>query len=198
MIDDAIELYKRALALKTQEEELQKKQKTLISDAVSTGSVKGDSPHWNLIDFVAHLKSLLEKELPTLVQAKEYGKIEIIVSLFTDSSRQKEETTRKAKEPKSSEAQENRFETPLPDSIYEEAEDFGDLLNKARKLRNDQGNGKLTWTRLAEFSGISLGYLNNIRTGTIPSEAVISRLAAVLGGDPEKFKKMAKEHKYKK
>lgn len=195
MFDDVIELYKKALALKTQEEELQKKQKTLISYAISIGLVKGDSPHWSLIDFVAHLKSLLEKELPTLVQAKEYGKIEIIVSLFTDSSRQKEETTRKAKEPKSSEVQESAFETPLPDSIYEEAEDFGDLLNKARKLRNDQGNEKLTWTRLAEFSGISLGYLNNIRTGTIPSEAVISRLASVLGGDPEKFRKIAKEHK---
>lgn len=192
MIDDTIELYKRALILKAQEEELQKKQKALISDAVTIDLVKGDSPSWNLIDFVAHFKSLLEKELPSLVQAKEYGKIEIIASLFTDSSRPKEEAKRKAKEPESSETQEQTFNTALPDSLYKESKNFGDLMNKARKYRNDQGNGKLTWTRLAEFTGISLTYINNIRTGSIPSEAVISRLAAVLGGDKNKFLKIAK------
>ena len=128
-IDALIELYKRAMLVKTLYEDLERKKNVLITDAKAMDVLKGDGPPWNLIDFIANLKILLEKELPSLIQSKDYRTVEIIANLFTQSFGQKGEGVRGERVSPSVEMQEQGFETPLRDSLYKESEDFGDLLN---------------------------------------------------------------------
>lgn len=146
---------------------------------------------------LSQYKDKLKSELEKLINEKNFQEAEEVIKCinnpltYTKIRREKDEKKHiKQKE----ETIERLYETPLPKNIYSESTSFSDLLEKARGYRNEQEKIKLTWNRLAKYANISVSYIVLMRKDyKIPSDAIIKRIADIMGGDPEAFMQIAKK-----
>lgn len=192
MADETLySLYVEAFSIRQQTQTLKDRLLANFEKGIEAGYLNKSTNDINVAITQYHEK--LKSELEAVIKAGDFKKAEELIHYinYSITSKTNDKEQDEKSKPDTETSSEISYKTPLPDSVYKESGKFVDLLKNARKYRNVNETSKLTWVRLAKYSKISLSYFGPIKKGRIPSQDAIKRLAVALGGDSEKFLKIA-------
>ncbi len=187
-----VELYIEALRLKAQQEEIAEKQEDNARRGFAIKYIDDERADADAV--IGKYRGSLKSHLIKLVEEDDFKDAEFVLGLLNNPSL----IVPKAEEflDRNGPAIKSPYQTPLPESIYADAGNFSDLIDRAIAYRNANllpHERKLFVTSLGRAIGAHEQYLHSVRQGKYrPSRDKTARLALFLNGDVEKFLKIAK------